>query len=221
MMEVSLNTYFPKPRSKSCVEAFEMEGEDDWLGSFKVGRDKHGNMKYGLVAPSFIDIEDDMERALAMEAYFHTFNKWGRIEEIFEGGGTSGVTVEEAGREDERERREEGRKKGRDQEEEARGRRPGKNEEERRRWRERMRGDTKQRLGVKGEAERRGERGWVTKRRGERERGGGETKEGKRERQTERGRRGDKKREGGREDEEEREEMRGEVGEIEGKGRCR
>ncbi|GKE51609.1 hypothetical protein Tco_1486765 [Tanacetum coccineum] len=66
--EVILHTYFPKPRSKSCVEDFEIEGEDDWLGSFEVGRDEDGNMKYGLVAPSFIDIEDDMERALAMEA---------------------------------------------------------------------------------------------------------------------------------------------------------
>ncbi|GJX09537.1 hypothetical protein Tco_0199396 [Tanacetum coccineum] len=67
------HTYFPKPRTKSYVEAFEMEGEDDWLGSFEVGRDKDGNVKYGLVAPSFIDIEDDMERALAMEAYFNPF----------------------------------------------------------------------------------------------------------------------------------------------------
>ncbi|GJZ75609.1 hypothetical protein Tco_0640074 [Tanacetum coccineum] len=54
------------------VEAFEM-GEDDWLGSFEVGRDKDGNVKYGPVAPSFIDIEDDMERALAMDAYFNPF----------------------------------------------------------------------------------------------------------------------------------------------------
>ncbi|GJZ60424.1 hypothetical protein Tco_0616240 [Tanacetum coccineum] len=67
------HTYFPKPRSKSYVEAFEMEGEDDWLGSFEVGRDEDGNVKYGPVAPSFIDIEDDMERALAMEAYFNPF----------------------------------------------------------------------------------------------------------------------------------------------------
>ncbi|GJX94135.1 putative ribonuclease H-like domain-containing protein [Tanacetum coccineum] len=48
-------------------------GEDDWLGSFEVGRDEDGNVKYGPVAPSFIDIEDDMERALAMEAYFNPF----------------------------------------------------------------------------------------------------------------------------------------------------
>ncbi|GKB35624.1 hypothetical protein Tco_0880566 [Tanacetum coccineum] len=41
---VICNTYFPKPRSKSYVEAFEMEGEDDWLGSFEVGRDKDRNM---------------------------------------------------------------------------------------------------------------------------------------------------------------------------------
>ncbi|GJZ95414.1 hypothetical protein Tco_0667748 [Tanacetum coccineum] len=66
-------TYFPKPRSKSYVEAFEMEGEDDWLGSFEVGRDEDGNVKLGPVAPSFIDIEDDMERALAIEAYFNPF----------------------------------------------------------------------------------------------------------------------------------------------------
>nr|GEZ93904.1 hypothetical protein [Tanacetum cinerariifolium] len=65
------HTYFPKPRSKSYVEAFEMEGEDDWLRSFEVGRDEDGNVKYGPVAPSLIDIEDDMERALAMEAYFN------------------------------------------------------------------------------------------------------------------------------------------------------
>nr|GEY07564.1 hypothetical protein [Tanacetum cinerariifolium] len=65
------HTYFPKPRSKSYVEAFETEGEDDWLGSFEVGRDDDGNVKYGLVAPSFIDIKDDKERALAMEAYFN------------------------------------------------------------------------------------------------------------------------------------------------------
>ncbi|GKC11905.1 putative ribonuclease H-like domain-containing protein [Tanacetum coccineum] len=57
----------------SYVEAFEMEGEDDWLGSFEVGRDKDGNVKYGPVVPLFIDIEDDMERALAMEAYFNPF----------------------------------------------------------------------------------------------------------------------------------------------------
>ncbi|GJZ40094.1 hypothetical protein Tco_0586657 [Tanacetum coccineum] len=51
-----------------------MEGEDDWLGSFEVGRDEDGNVKYGPVAPSFIDIEDDMERALigAMKDMGHT-----------------------------------------------------------------------------------------------------------------------------------------------------
>ncbi|GJZ29031.1 putative ribonuclease H-like domain-containing protein [Tanacetum coccineum] len=38
-----------------------------------VGRDEDGNPKYGPVAPSFLDIEDDMERALAMEAYFNPF----------------------------------------------------------------------------------------------------------------------------------------------------
>ncbi|GKB15025.1 hypothetical protein Tco_0848948 [Tanacetum coccineum] len=41
-------------------------------------RDKDGNLKYGPIAPSFLDtsfldIEDDMERALDMEAYFNPF----------------------------------------------------------------------------------------------------------------------------------------------------
>ncbi|GJR76914.1 retrovirus-related pol polyprotein from transposon TNT 1-94 [Tanacetum coccineum] len=59
--------------SRSYIEAFEMEGEDDWLGSFEVGRNKDGNVKYSPVAPLFIDIEDDIERALAMKAYFNPF----------------------------------------------------------------------------------------------------------------------------------------------------
>ncbi|GJV10996.1 hypothetical protein Tco_1352537 [Tanacetum coccineum] len=53
--------------------SFEMEGEDDWLGSFEVGRDEDEKVNYGLVAPSFIDIEDDMERTLAIKAYFNAF----------------------------------------------------------------------------------------------------------------------------------------------------
>ncbi|GKC57034.1 hypothetical protein Tco_1084632, partial [Tanacetum coccineum] len=44
---------------------------DDWLGCFEVGSDEDGNLKYGPVAPSCSDIEDEMERALAMEAYFN------------------------------------------------------------------------------------------------------------------------------------------------------
>ncbi|GJS48755.1 hypothetical protein Tco_0598876 [Tanacetum coccineum] len=38
-----------------------------------MGRDEDGNPKYRPVAPSFLDIEDDMERALAMEADFNPF----------------------------------------------------------------------------------------------------------------------------------------------------
>ncbi|GKB21894.1 hypothetical protein Tco_0855817 [Tanacetum coccineum] len=45
------HTYFPKPQSESYVETFEMEGEDDWLGNFDVGRDEDGNAKYGSVCP--------------------------------------------------------------------------------------------------------------------------------------------------------------------------
>nr|GEZ66204.1 hypothetical protein [Tanacetum cinerariifolium] len=45
--------------------------DDEVIRNFKVGRDEDGNTKYGPVAPSFLDIEDDMERALAMETYFN------------------------------------------------------------------------------------------------------------------------------------------------------
>ncbi|GKA65614.1 hypothetical protein Tco_0765321 [Tanacetum coccineum] len=63
------HTYYPKPRAKAYMENFDMDEDKDWLGCFEVGRDEDGNPKYGLVAPSFLDIEDEMERALAMEAY--------------------------------------------------------------------------------------------------------------------------------------------------------
>ncbi|GKA08772.1 putative ribonuclease H-like domain-containing protein [Tanacetum coccineum] len=46
---------------------------DDWLSCFEVGRDEDGNPKYGPVTPLFLDIKDDMERALAMDAYFNPF----------------------------------------------------------------------------------------------------------------------------------------------------
>ncbi|GKE32820.1 hypothetical protein Tco_1452142, partial [Tanacetum coccineum] len=67
------HTYFPKTRAKDYLDNFAQEEEDDWLSCFKVGRDEDGSPKYEPVAPSFLDIEDDMERALAMEAYFNPF----------------------------------------------------------------------------------------------------------------------------------------------------
>ncbi|GJR73304.1 putative ribonuclease H-like domain-containing protein [Tanacetum coccineum] len=67
------HTYFPKPRAKAYLENFEIDEENDWLSYFEVRRDEDGNPKYGPVAPSFLDIEDEMERALAMEAYFNPF----------------------------------------------------------------------------------------------------------------------------------------------------
>ncbi|GKE44074.1 putative ribonuclease H-like domain-containing protein [Tanacetum coccineum] len=67
------HTYFPKPRAKAYLENFEIDEEDDWISCFNVGRDEDGNTKYGPMAPSFLDIEDEMERALAMEAYFNPF----------------------------------------------------------------------------------------------------------------------------------------------------
>nr|GEX28063.1 hypothetical protein [Tanacetum cinerariifolium] len=67
------HTYFPKPRAKAYLDNLELGEEDDWLSCFEVGRYEDGNPKYGPVAPSFLDIEDDTERALAMEAYFNPF----------------------------------------------------------------------------------------------------------------------------------------------------
>ncbi|GKB64562.1 putative ribonuclease H-like domain-containing protein [Tanacetum coccineum] len=67
------HTYFTNPRAKAYLDNFAQEEEDDWLSCFEVGRDEDGNLKYGPVAPSFLDIKDDMERALAMEAYFNPF----------------------------------------------------------------------------------------------------------------------------------------------------
>ncbi|GJT43328.1 hypothetical protein Tco_0952043 [Tanacetum coccineum] len=71
--EVIRHTYFPKPRAKSYLENFEVDEDEDWVGCFEVGQYKDGNPKYGPVAPSFLDIEDEMERLLAMEAYFNPF----------------------------------------------------------------------------------------------------------------------------------------------------
>nr|GEY70866.1 hypothetical protein [Tanacetum cinerariifolium] len=65
------HTYFPKPRAKEYLENFEVDKY--WLGCFEVGRDEDGNQKYGPMAPLFLDIKDEMERALAMEAYFNSF----------------------------------------------------------------------------------------------------------------------------------------------------
>nr|GEZ49522.1 hypothetical protein [Tanacetum cinerariifolium] len=70
---VICHTYFLKPRAKAYSKNFEIDEEDDWLSCFKVRRDEDGNPKYDYVAPSFLDIEDEMERALAMEAYFNPY----------------------------------------------------------------------------------------------------------------------------------------------------
>nr|GEV19024.1 hypothetical protein [Tanacetum cinerariifolium] len=41
--------------------------------NLRLGRDEDGNPQYGPDAASFFDIKDEMERALAMEAYFNPF----------------------------------------------------------------------------------------------------------------------------------------------------
>ncbi|GJV34157.1 hypothetical protein Tco_1394557 [Tanacetum coccineum] len=67
------HNYFPKLRAKAYLENFEIDEEDHWLCFFEVGRDKDRNPMYSPVTRSFLDIEDKMERALAMEAYFNPF----------------------------------------------------------------------------------------------------------------------------------------------------
>ncbi|GJY06785.1 hypothetical protein Tco_0373839 [Tanacetum coccineum] len=70
---VICHTYVPKPRAKAYIENFEIDEEDHWLSFFKVGRDEDRNPMYSPVARSFLDIEEQMERGLAMEAYFNPF----------------------------------------------------------------------------------------------------------------------------------------------------
>ena len=65
------HTYYPKPR-RGKRDSMDEE-EEDYFGCFEVGRDEEGRPKYGPLTPSFFDIEDEMERALAMEAFFNPF----------------------------------------------------------------------------------------------------------------------------------------------------
>ena len=67
------NTYYPKPRRGSNGDDNDKDQEEDYLGCFEVGRDEDGRPKFGPVTPSFFDIDDEMERALAMEAFFNPF----------------------------------------------------------------------------------------------------------------------------------------------------
>ncbi|GKC08208.1 hypothetical protein Tco_0999818, partial [Tanacetum coccineum] len=64
---------FPKPRAKEYLENFKIDEEYHLLSFFEVGRDEDINPVYSPVARSFLDIEDKIERALAMEAYFNPF----------------------------------------------------------------------------------------------------------------------------------------------------
>ncbi|GJU85457.1 hypothetical protein Tco_1293003 [Tanacetum coccineum] len=49
------HTYFPKPRSKSYVETFEMEGEDDWLKKFKAMEAYFNPFKNIIVFKKLVD----------------------------------------------------------------------------------------------------------------------------------------------------------------------
>ncbi|GKG22313.1 hypothetical protein Tco_0387616 [Tanacetum coccineum] len=67
------HTYYPQPRVEAYLESFKIDEDEDSLGCFKVGHDEDENLKYGPIAPSFLDIKDEMDRALAIEAYFNPF----------------------------------------------------------------------------------------------------------------------------------------------------
>ncbi|GJX63583.1 hypothetical protein Tco_0296483 [Tanacetum coccineum] len=73
ILDISVDPELPlllgRPFLRTCWAIIDMGR----ARKYEVGRDEDGNVKYGPVAPSFIDIEDDMERALAMEAYFNPF----------------------------------------------------------------------------------------------------------------------------------------------------
>ncbi|GJU24730.1 agenet domain-containing protein [Tanacetum coccineum] len=69
--KVVKHVYHAKKRNK--IVANEDSDEEDWLDAFKVGRDEKRNIKYGPTLQPFFDIEDEMERALAMEAYYNPF----------------------------------------------------------------------------------------------------------------------------------------------------
>ncbi|GJS80406.1 retrovirus-related pol polyprotein from transposon TNT 1-94 [Tanacetum coccineum] len=69
LVDPELPLLLGRPFLRTCRAIIDMVREDDWLGSFEVGKDEDGNVKYGLVAPSFIDIKDDIERALGNEGY--------------------------------------------------------------------------------------------------------------------------------------------------------
>ena len=66
-------TYYPKPMRGRKDRNDGEEEEEYYFGCFEVGRDEDGMPKFGPVTPSFFDIEDEMERALAMEAFFNPF----------------------------------------------------------------------------------------------------------------------------------------------------
>ncbi|GJX84066.1 hypothetical protein Tco_0333547 [Tanacetum coccineum] len=61
-----------RPFLRTCGAIIDI-GREDWLSCFEVGRDEDGNPKYGHMAPLFLDIEDKIEKALAMKAYFNPF----------------------------------------------------------------------------------------------------------------------------------------------------
>nr|GEW73758.1 hypothetical protein [Tanacetum cinerariifolium] len=68
------HVYHAKKRNKIVVD--EDSDEEDWLDAFEVGCDKKGNPKYGPTLPPFFDTKDEIECALAMEAYFNpTYRK--------------------------------------------------------------------------------------------------------------------------------------------------
>nr|GEV30028.1 hypothetical protein [Tanacetum cinerariifolium] len=70
--EVMNHVYQVKKRSKVVIKE-DLKKDEDWLNVFEVRHDEKGYPKYGPTLPPFLNIEDEIERALAMEAYFNPF----------------------------------------------------------------------------------------------------------------------------------------------------
>ncbi|GJX72372.1 hypothetical protein Tco_1325643 [Tanacetum coccineum] len=87
--------FIPLPRSYAYLENFDMDEDKDWLGGFEVGRDEDENPKYCPMAPSFLDIEDEMFLARAIEnmdwcSEGHSFYKKTKGDDVWHAKSLSG-----------------------------------------------------------------------------------------------------------------------------------
>ncbi|GJS55931.1 putative ribonuclease H-like domain-containing protein [Tanacetum coccineum] len=77
LIDKELSFLLGRPFLRTCEAIIDLGTSsltiDDGVMRHTLGRDEDGNPKYGPLAPSYLNIEDDMERALAIEAHFNPF----------------------------------------------------------------------------------------------------------------------------------------------------